>query len=106
MLLKVIQGTLKSGRSLCMSCSAATYIRGNSIGEQIQICNATYPSRSIEFVVAECSEYNAESGPSLKNMEKIAWEIQVKGGRYVGFNPPSAKSTEKDKYGDPIEDSE
>lgn len=46
--------------------------------------------------IDECSDYQAKGSQSKYEMEKVAWVLEVKHGRTMGFKPPEEK---KDPFG-------
>ncbi len=45
--------------------------------------------RRLHGPVAECTEFYETSRVPLETMEKIAWTVESKGGRSIGFKKPS-----------------
>lgn len=89
MLIKVKDGTkLSAPTSLCASCSNVTHIKGASLSEEIQFCSAVYPASQISFPVVSCTDFSRRGDTKLKDMEKVAWIVNIKGGRAVGFVTP------------------
>ena len=91
MQLKIMNGTPKSGKSLCKSCKNAMIIRGQNMEERI-LCNLSgfsmiwgFGSPVVEFAVAECSKYQEVNSPSLAEMKQIAWEVTARKRGSVGF---------------------
>lgn len=103
--IKILNGTQQGSGSttLCTSCINSTRIRGHKYSDEIIVCHEIHPSRPINFAVTECSEYHSKRDPSLKNMEQIAWDVNVKGGRVMGFDAPKIKPKAKGEDGDPSE---
>lgn len=87
MLIKIQDGTPKSGPSLCASCNNCTHIKGDSFTQVLTYCNVLYPNVNIAFPVVSCSDYSNKKDTKLKDMEKVAWVIAGK-GRAAGFVTP------------------
>lgn len=41
--------------------------------------------------VSECSDYQSKGDLSKHDMERIAWNLETKEGRIIGFKPPEIK---------------
>lgn len=86
--LKVLGGTPVVSEPLCNSCKHALLVRGFSVAEVVYLCDALYPTRSMPFLVRECSMYVDKCRDDIEAMEKIAWLITTPSiNRKVGFVP-------------------
>ena len=81
-LIKVKDGTPKTARSLCETCSQATVVKGANL-EHIVKCGIL--DKIMNFSVSECSDYNNRTAASLSQMEKIAWRVESRERGPVGF---------------------
>lgn len=89
--LKVHGGTPIHGeRSLCFSCRHGQTIQGQAVSDLTVFChiNFEHPLRMPRAVV-ECTDYSRKTGQSRKEMEKIAWVLETKKGRPIGFFNPT-----------------
>jgi hypothetical protein len=83
----VKNGTPVHGAPLCESCANAHIERGYRETETLVVCGATYPEHPVRFHVRECSGYTEKQKQTLWQMQKIAWILDERGGRKVGFVP-------------------
>lgn len=96
---KILNGTPKSGKSLCDSCSYCGTVKGQNL-EEIKTCammmfgfssmmtvtsGITIPPGVITMKVAECSRYQDMNRASLEDMKKIAWDVEPRKRGSVGF---------------------
>ena len=80
-------------RGLCGSCDNA-FQRTTERGRSEILCTWLHPARAVQDVILECSGYEEIGKPTKHDLEKIAWTLNVKGGRVVGFTPPSKPRSE------------
>ena len=83
----VKNGTPLHGQPLCESCSNAHIARGYRETESLVVCRATSPEHPVRFRVRECSSYAEKQKQTLWQMEKIAWILEERAGRKMGFVP-------------------
>ena len=83
----VKNGTPQHGASLCDSCLSAHIERGYGESETLVFCQATYPEHRVRFRVRECSSYTEKQRQNLYEMKKIAWILDQRPDRKVGFVP-------------------
>jgi hypothetical protein len=83
----VKNGTPLDGASLCDSCLSAHIERGYGESETLVFCQATYPEHRVHFRVRECSSYTEKQKQTLYEMKKIAWILDQRPDRKVGFVP-------------------
>lgn len=99
---KVIGGTPKGGKNLCLTCEHSLVIKGENLEKRI-FCGAMYDAVfTPSFSVVECNRYLEKNAPSESDFEKIAWIVEtrtrgpkgfVRGGHLeVEINPPKKKS--------------
>jgi hypothetical protein len=87
---RIKNGTPMHGESLCETCVHAHLVKGFRESEQLVVCQACYPERTVPFRVRECSGYTQVKRQTLKQMEEIAWVLDPKGNkRRAGFVPAS-----------------
>lgn len=89
--LKVYQGTPIHGeRSLCFGCTNAQVVQGQQVSDLTVTCFLSYekPVRMSRAVV-ECSDFRNRKDPSRKDMERMAWILETKKGRPIGFFSPT-----------------
>lgn len=88
---KMRGGTAQSDEHLCRNCRFAQNVQGHMLKERITYCSSF--SRQVPFRVAECSEYDDKSRPSLWAMKDTAWILTTKSaGRGIGFVKKSSLS--------------
>jgi hypothetical protein len=83
----VKNGTPLQAQPLCESCSNAHIARGYRETESLVVCRATSPEHQVRFRVRECSSYAEKQKQTLWQMEKIAWILEERAGRKMGFVP-------------------
>ena len=83
----VKNGTPLYGQSLCETCANAHIERGYQEMETLVVCQATYPEHRVAFRVRECSSHTEKQKQTLWQMQKIAWILDDRAGRKVGFVP-------------------
>jgi hypothetical protein len=98
---KIINGTPKSGKSLCYSCQNAAVIKGQNFEQRIvcrgdwgKFLNVWGEADAVKFPVAECSLYRDKNSASLEEMERIAWVVMVRKRGQTGF--ASGQQTDPD----------
>jgi len=95
--IKIHQGTGKlTGESLCKSCSHSLIFDEEHVGESA-FCTYLHPQIRIRGRVRSCSDYYNKNLPSLGDMKETAWTLRTeKGGRMIGFKPPTTKNELED----------
>lgn len=88
--LKVLGGTPRHGDSLCFSCQQAHVIQGQAVSDLTVFCNNYFdkPMR-IQRPVAECTEFQRKNSQDRNEMERIAWILETKKGKFEGFYQPA-----------------
>ena len=78
---------------LCDTCKHSQIIKGSQQGQEIVHCLAGGFSRpwNVPFKVVECSDHSAKNSLDRYDAEKIAWIIEVKAGKFMGFVPPKKR---------------
>jgi len=86
---KVQNGTTRSNsQSLCRTCRFAHIIKGFNNEHEVR-CGRVDPSLRIRYDVAECTEYEHATAPTLGRMEDTAWILMTKKtGNVIGFVNP------------------
>ena len=89
--LKVLNGTLTDKR-LCDSCIFGM-VRTDSTGEDQIFCRqlAFSTLAKVETRVVKCSDYQQKNVMSKREMEDMAWLVNIKGKTVIGFKPPEKK---------------
>lgn len=106
--LKVIDGTPQHSEknSLCFRCRNAHVKKGMQASDLTIHCLVSYENPvPIRKPIVECTEFSERTGQTRKEMEKIAWILETKRGRPIGFFNPldhkwRAKSGEVDDEDD------
>jgi len=83
----VKNGTPLQGPSLCETCVNAHIERGYRESETLVFCQATNPEHRVHFRVRECSSHTERQKQTLWQMQKVAWILDERAGRKVGFVP-------------------
>lgn len=81
--------TIKEPVFLCYSCENSQIMK-NSIGKITIQCNYQRTVKIITDVV-ECNVYMQKGQMQQYDAEKIAWILEKKGERVIGFKPPKSK---------------
>lgn len=85
--LKIKNGTLVEGESLCRTCRSAHIQKGFRESEEAIFCNFAR-FRSVPFKVAECTDYENRTVPYRWELEQMALLINVERVRkQAGFTP-------------------
>lgn len=92
--LKILNGTPKSGDTLCRTCSNALIIRGQNFEEEIFCQCISFVARPVRYKVEKCTRYYMKTLVSLVDMEKIAWIISTESLDPIGFAP----ETERERH--------
>lgn len=74
-------------RGLCGSCDNS-FIREDQKGQVEVWCHYFHPMRSVGRPIVECSGHEEKGKMSKHDMDRVAWILEVKAGRVVGFQPP------------------
>ncbi|SRR6266702_3088608 len=105
--LKIINGTPNHGeKPLCFRCRNAHITKGQQVSDIRIRCLTNYEQPIwIRKPVIECSEFEEKTGHKRSEMEKLAWILETKKGRPIGFFNPlehkwRAKSGEADEDDD------
>lgn len=80
---------------LCGRCREAVIMRGERQRDVQVYCQFAHPPVALKFVVHRCSEFSEIGKPKDYEMEKIAWVIEVKAGKFIGFRPPTKRQGEE-----------
>ena len=84
--LKIKNGTLVEGESLCRTCRNAHIQKGFRESEEAIFCISWGPPRAVPFKVADCTDYSNRLVPYRWELEKMALLINVDPKRKpVGF---------------------
>jgi hypothetical protein len=91
---RIINGTPRTGPSLCKTCKHAKHIRGQNCQELV-LCHL-FPSLGgapgpVPFRIAECGTYHPVNMPWLHEMEDMAWKIEARKRGAVGFEPETTE---------------
>lgn len=101
--LKIKNGTLVEGESLCRTCRNAHIQKGFRESEEAIFCNWTSPVHPVLFKVAECTDYSNRLVPYRWELEKMALLINVDRARKpVGFRGVACDADEDDNEDDSV----
>jgi hypothetical protein len=87
---KIINGTPKSGKSLCLTCKHGKVVKGQECQEVLfcsSVFSKNYSYGYVPFRISECAEYHPSNMPWLHEMENMAWKIEARKRGPVGFEP-------------------
>lgn len=74
---KVKNGSLIEGESLCRTCRNAHIQKGFRESEEVIFCGWTTPLRMVSFKVADCTDYANKLVPYRWELEKMALLINI-----------------------------
>lgn len=80
---------------LCRTCRYATLVEGAAATQRLKRCSQL--DARVPFPVANCNEWQDRRSSNLWEMQQIAWVVEVKGNRPIGFLNPEQRR----KNGDP-----
>jgi hypothetical protein len=78
-------------RGLCATCNSGMVREGDRFTEAEIFCSVSRTAGRVPFLVRACSDYTAKNAPDKWEMEQIAWVLEVKKGRVIGFRPPKGQ---------------
>lgn len=82
------------GRGLCGSCANSTVVRFTTGDDYYRCEQISFGSRGgrIPAPVSECSDYHPINTPTKFEMKEVAWVLETKKGKVIGFlSPEEAK---------------
>jgi hypothetical protein len=87
---RIQDGTVFGGRDMCASCRWAIRRQSAVTGRTDTRCSSLNPARPEPIVtkIATCTAYLAKGQLSLHEMSEVAWVIETKGGKHIGFLTP------------------
>ena len=106
--LKVKNGTLIEGETLCRTCRNAHIQKGFRESEEAIFCAFMTPLRAVPFKVADCTDYSNRLVPYRWELEKMALLINIDPARKrAGFRSDAgfAASEDGDEEDEDEEDS-
>ncbi|MCH7680640.1 hypothetical protein IID10_14955 [candidate division KSB1 bacterium] len=85
-------GTPKhDGKRLCDSCSFGTVMESVD-GKEFIYCGQV--ESQISRKITKCNDYKDMSDKNEYELERIAWILETKNGRVIGFKPPKRRIDE------------
>lgn len=82
-------GTPKfDGKRLCDSCQHSLIMK-TSDGKEFVDC--TYQNIELTHSVVECNQYKDIKDKDQYELEQIAWILETKNGKTIGFKPPKRR---------------
>ena len=98
-MITVRNGTAVGRESLCRTCRHAHVQTGYADSEEEVRCGYFYDQpRLVSFAVSQCTDFLDKLTPTLYEMQKIAFVIDVKrGSGKIGFNSKAVKITEPEE---------
>jgi hypothetical protein len=104
--LKVKNGTLVEGESLCRTCRHAHIQKGFRESEEAVFCALLTPFRAVPFKVADCTDFSNKLVPYRWELEKMALLINIDPARKpLGFRTGSGFAAKVDSDDEDEEDS-
>ena len=95
--LRIKNGTLIEGESLCRTCRNAHIQKGFRESEEAIFCAWIPPLRAVTFKVAECSDYSNRLVPYRWELEKMALLIHLEPARkQAGFRSALGEEDEEE----------
>jgi hypothetical protein len=76
-------------KTLCGSCAHSTIIGSPQRTGPTIVCR--FLDRVINYAVSSCNSYEDRGKPSPQTYERIAWIVDTKGGKFIGFLKPGSK---------------
>ena len=77
-------------KTLCYKCNNGQVMK--AIDETVRIhCNLLFRSSDVHPCITECTTFEPKGNLNDYEMKKVAWILESKHGRIVGFKPPEAK---------------
>lgn len=96
--LRIKNGTLIEGESLCRTCRNAHIQKGFRESEEAIFCALCAPLRPVPFKVAECTDYSNRLVPYRWELEKMALLINIEPARKpAGFRSGLAAAAAEDE---------
>lgn len=94
--LRVLNGTLPDKR-LCDTCRWS-HIEKDASGHEHIFCGIRPPQQQeLLHKVVECNDHQDKTQKTEKELEKIAWILDVKGKTILGFKPPEKNFRRNDE---------
>ena len=88
----VRDGTPKhDGKRLCDSCQNG-FVAVTSSGKEFVFCQAI--RRDIHSKITECSDYKHLKEKDEYELAPMAWILEVKNGKSIGFKPPKKRGND------------
>lgn len=83
-----MKGGTRPTKNLCESCKMSKIIKGPQQGQEIITCYAVGYGANVPFPVVECNKYVDTIAQSRYDMEQIAWLVEIKNNKVIGFKSP------------------
>lgn len=77
----------ESPKTLCVTCQHSTIVK---VGNNRQIVKCAVIDEYMERPVEECTSHEIE-GRSKYDFERLAWVLEMRGQKIIGFKPPDPK---------------
>lgn len=101
MKLRILKGTRSDNKRLCDTCRWAGILKGAAESEEYIYCR--WMDHEVPLCVVECTGYDDKTIPSLGDMRAIAWTLETKDNRVIGFVSPKERRHRKG-FGDDDDD--
>jgi hypothetical protein len=85
---RIQDGTVFGGADLCASCRYSLRRTSSLTGRIETRCGAIVNNPLVTTKIANCTAYLQKGSLSLQEMSDIAWVIETKGGKHIGFLTP------------------
>jgi phenylacetate-coenzyme A ligase PaaK-like adenylate-forming protein len=77
-------------KTLCYKCNNGQVMK--AADETVRIhCSLLYQGKDIHPYIIECTTFEPKGALNDYEMKKVAWILELKHGRIVGFKPPEVK---------------
>lgn len=73
---------------ICRKCRSATVIKGDRLSDEIIYCTEWGDRKEVTFNVVKCNQFSNVLDKDKYELEKIAWILEVRKGRPIGFVSP------------------
>lgn len=96
--LKVIDGTPDHSKSLCLKCDNGAVRKGQQVSDITIHCRVCCERpMPITRPIVECTEFRERHNNTRTQMERIAWVLETKRGRPIGFFNPTEHTKRVDE---------
>jgi hypothetical protein len=98
---RVQDGTTYSSADMCASCRFALIRKGSINGFTETRCAAMQQTPIVPTKIASCSAYLEKGKMTLGEMIDVAWIVDSRGGKHIGFLSPEELDRRRNNCGSP-----